>query len=97
MTGTPTNPATSNLANQQPSDPAFVNREFVHRAAWKAGVIGAMNALALVLAARFAVLVAIVGGIVLTAIALTSPDPYKLGALAIYAAFIVPTIWLAGR
>lgn len=72
--------------------------EYVHRAAWKAGLIGALNALALVLAIRFTLLVAIVGAIVLAVIAIEAPDPYRLGALAIYAIVVVgPTIWLASR
>jgi hypothetical protein len=57
-----------------------------------------MDALALVLALRMIVMIAIVGGIALTWLALRDPDPYRLGALAIYAVSIVlPTIWLAGR
>ena len=78
--------------------PPNIATEYVHRAAWKAGVLGAFNAMALVLAARIAVLVAIGGGIALTWLALSNPDPYRLGALAIYSlSVVVPTIWLAGR
>ena len=72
--------------------------EYIHRAAWKAGVMGAFNALALILSARLIVLVGVGGGISLTWLALQSPDPMRLGALAIYSlAVVVPTVWLASR
>ena len=69
--------------------------EYVHRAAWKAGVLGAFNVLAVVLAVRLIVLVSVVGGIGLTWLALQQPDPYRLGALGIYCLFVVlPSVWL---
>jgi hypothetical protein len=74
------------------------NGEYVHRAAWKAGVLGSINVLAIVLAVRLGLLVAIVGAICLTYIAIQAPDPLRLGALAIYCAFVLlPTTWLASR
>jgi hypothetical protein len=67
-------------------------------AAYRAGVIGAMDALWSILSARMAVLVAIAGGIGLAWLCLSSPDPYRLGILGIYSALIViPVIWLASR
>ena len=72
--------------------------EYIHRAAWKAGVLGAINVLVLVTAVRIIVLVAVSGGIVLASIALGSPDPWRLGVLTIYAlAVVVPVVWLASR
>jgi hypothetical protein len=72
--------------------------EYVHRAAWKAGVLGAINVAVAVLAARLVVLVAVIGGIALTWLALAVPDPVRLGALGIYCvAVVIPCIWLAGR
>jgi hypothetical protein len=72
--------------------------EYLHRSAWKAGVLGSINVLAIVLAVRLGLLVAIVGAIVLTYITIQAPDPFRLGALAIYAAFVIlPTTWLASR
>ena len=66
--------------------------------AWKAGVLGSINVLAIVLAVRLGLLVAIVGAICLTYIAIQAPDPLRLGALAIYCAFVLlPTTWLASR
>jgi len=51
-----------------------------------------------VLAVRFAVLVAVAGGIALAWNALANPDGFRLGVLGIYSAFIVcPCIWLASR
>ena len=77
---------------------APVSAEFVHRGAWKAGVLGSINVLAVVLAVRLGLLVAIVGAIVLTYLTIQTPDPWRLGALAIYAAFVIlPTTWLASR
>ena len=72
--------------------------EYVHRAAWKAGVIGAFNALAIILAIRLILLVAIVGAIALSVIAINAPDPYRLAALGIYSVVIVvPMVWLSSR
>lgn len=70
--------------------------EALSRAAWQRGVLGAVNMLAMVLAARLIVLVAVAGGISLTWLALQSPDPMRLGALAIYCvAVVIPTVFLA--
>lgn len=67
-------------------------------AAWKQGFVGALNAVMLVTAARMIVLVAVLGGIGLTWLTLLEPNPYKLGALGIYAVAIVGSaVWLAGR
>lgn len=69
-----------------------------HNVAWKAGVLGTLNVLMIVVAVRLIVLVAVAGGIGLTWLALQSPDPFRLGALMIYCSVVVvPTIWLAGR
>jgi hypothetical protein len=81
-----------------PSNPPNIATEYVHRAAWKAGVLGALNVLIMVTAVRIIALVAVSGGIVLTSIALAGPDPWRLVALGIYAVFIVvPVIWLTSR
>lgn len=83
------------------TQPVQVDRqqqEFIHRAAWKASVLGALNVLVQVVAVRVIVLVAVSGGIVLAALSLSSPDPWRLGVLAIYAlAVVVPVVWLASR
>lgn len=73
-------------------------QEYIHRAAWKASVLGAINVLVLVVSVRIIVLVAVGGGIILTSTALSSPDPWRLGVLAIYSlAVVVPVVWLASR
>lgn len=60
--------------------------------------MGALNVLALVLAIRMTVFASVVGGIILSAIALWAPDPYRVGTLAIYCmAVVAPCIWLASR
>ena len=75
-----------------------IQPEVIHRMAWKAGVMGALNVIAALLAARMIVLVSVSGGIALTWAALGQPDPWRLGALAIYSlAIVVPSVWLASR
>lgn len=60
--------------------------------------MGAINVLINVVAVRIIVLVAVCGGIALTIIALGTPDPWRLGALAIYSvAVVIPVVWLASR
>ena len=79
-------------------NPNLPYEEQMHRGAWTAGVLGTLNVLALVLSARLIVLIGILGGIGLTYVALQSPDPWRLGALGIYAiAIVIPTVWFAPR
>jgi hypothetical protein len=81
---------------QRATTPTNVQAEFVHRRAWKAGVLASINVLVMVLAARMLVLVAIGGAIALTWYALESPDPYRLIALGIYSMLVVvPSVILA--
>ena len=57
-----------------------------------------LNTVALVLSIRLIVLVAVCGGIGMTFLALGNPDPYRLGALAIYClAVVIPSMALAAR
>src|SRR5580693_3973333 len=72
--------------------------EFIHRAAWKAGVMGALNLLAVVLAVRLVLLVAVAGAIYLAIIVTSAPDPWRLAALGVYTVTVVgPAAWLASR
>ena len=75
------------------------DREYVHRAAWKAGVLGAVNVLLLVLAVRLVLLVAVCGAAGLAYLVLIgAPDPYRLGVLAVYSGVVcLPLVWLAAR
>ena len=66
--------------------------------AWRNSSMAAFNALSLVLAVRLTLLVSVCGAIALAYLALSAADPYKLGALAIYAVVVVvPLVWLAAR
>lgn len=61
-------------------------------------MIGAFNVLTLILAVRLTLLVAVCGAISLAYLALSNADPYRLGALLIYAVVVVvPLVWLAAR
>jgi hypothetical protein len=73
-------------------------QEYIHRASWKAGMLGALNAATAILAARLILLVAVCGAIGLTYLVLREPDPYRLAALGVYAGVVVvPLIWLTAR
>jgi uncharacterized membrane protein len=75
--------------------------EYVHRAAWKAGVMGALNLLAVVLAVRLILLVAVVGALILawSVVKATDPVPYpSLIMLVVYGLLVViPVVWLSSR
>lgn len=61
-------------------------------------MLGALNVVTAVLAVRLILLVSVCGAIALAYLALTQPDPYRLGALAIYAVVVVlPMVWLSAR
>jgi ABC-type sulfate transport system permease subunit len=78
------------------NDSKQLQHEVIHRAAWKAGVMGALNFAALVLSIRLIVLVAVMGGIILSFQALQTADVYRAVALALYGALVlIPVIWLA--
>jgi hypothetical protein len=65
------------------------HQEYVHRAAWKAGVMGAINVLCAVLATRLILLLAVCGGFCLALLALDRPG--TLGILLVYTiAVVVP-------
>lgn len=60
--------------------------------------MGALNVVIAVLAVRLILLVCVCGAIALAYLALMQPDPYRLGALAIYAiAVVLPLVWLSSR
>lgn len=93
---TPPSPTLTETIQRATAPTPNIQQEYVHRAAWKAGVLGAVNVLLLVLAARMLVLVAIGGAIALTWYALESPDPYRLIALGIYSLLtVIPCVVLA--
>ena len=70
--------------------------EQANRAAWKAGVLGALNMAAVILAVRLVVLVAVLGAILLAWEALADPQIVRVSALAVYGLLVVlPVVWLA--
>lgn len=99
---TPDQPTLSNLIGQTPTTLTTTqtepSKEFQHRAAWKASVLGTLNVLFVILAIRAILMVAVIGAIYLAIIATTSPDPWRLAAVAGYAIIVVvPLTWLAAR
>lgn len=59
-------------------------------------MLGAINVLSRVLAARAIMLIAVVGGIMLTFPALSQPDWFRLGIIAVYCVgVVVPVAILA--
>ena len=90
--------ATATTTAQTPPKPTPQQAEYIHRAAWKAGVLGSLNVLVAVIAIRFILLAAVAGAIVLTYITIEAPDPWRLAALGVYMALVVlPATWLASR
>lgn len=60
-------------------------------------MLGALNALFVIVAVRAILLVAIIGAIYLALTVIAAPDPWRLGALAIYAMIVAALIWLSSR
>lgn len=89
--------ATTTTSPSQPS----VQAEAMHRMAWKAGVIGAFNALAVILAVRLILLVAVIGALILAWTVLKASEPVAIPALvmlAVYCALVViPVVWLSAH
>jgi hypothetical protein len=85
----------------QPKPAANLQAEYVHRAAWKAAVMGTLNVLIAVVAVRFVLLLAVVGAFVLAKLSLDVAEPVKTPALimlGVYCATVVlPMVWLASR
>jgi hypothetical protein len=87
---------TTPAATTPPSAP--VSHETVTRAAWRSGVLGALNALFIILAVRAILLVSVIGAFYLTVIAIDRPDPWRMAALAIYCVVtVIPVVWLSSR
>jgi hypothetical protein len=60
--------------------------------------MGTLNVLFVILAVRAVLLVAVIGAIILASAVVATPDPWRLGALAVYTiAVVVPTVWLSAR
>lgn len=66
----------------------------MHRVAWKAGVLGAFNAVSVILAVRLTLLLAVAGAFVLAYLAVQQADAYRAVVVLIYAVVVVvPLIW----
>lgn len=60
--------------------------------------MGTLSVLTVVLAVRLTLLVSVLGASFLAWLALSDPDPYRLGTLAVYGVVVVlPVIWLVSR
>lgn len=76
----------------QPSLP----QEYMARTVWKQAVLGTLNVLAMVLAVRLILLVAVAGAIWLSWLALQSSDLMRLYVLCVYCgAVVVPAVVLS--
>ena len=75
--------------------------EFVTRAAWRNGVMGALNLLAVVLAVRLVLLVAVLGALWLAKLALEVPPSVQMPALVMLGTYclttVIPLVWLSSR
>ena len=75
--------------------------EYQHRAAWKAGVMGGLNLLAIVLAVRMILLVAVIGALWLAKLALDVPVAMQMPALIMLGVYcgavVIPMVWLSSR
>ena len=99
---TPNNPSLQHLIASsgtppRTSSPPDIQQEVLARSAWKQAVLGSLNMISVILAVRLTLLVSVCGATALTYLALQNPDPYRLGALAIYAAVVGMMVWLASR
>jgi hypothetical protein len=87
---------TSTTPKTQPTPP--VSRETT---AWKAGFIGAFNLLAVVLAVRLVLLVAVIGALWLAKLALDVPVAMQMPALIMLGVYcgavVIPMVWLSSR
>lgn len=68
------------------------------RAAWRQGVIGGLNVAAMILAARFILLLATMGAFALAWVAIQTALPMQLAAVGLYLVGVVlPLTWLGSR
>lgn len=103
MTAAAAQPTLPRTVGPPPNSPQF-QAEYMHRNVWKAAVLGTINVLAIVLAARLIALVAVAGGIALTLVVLGGVpsgvplDQTRLIALGIYAVGVaLPVVVLSLR
>ena len=91
-----TNPEATRPTPSQP--PNQFQQEYLHRSVWKAALLGNLNAMAMVLAARLIVLVAVGGAIALTYAALGHADSLSTQVvLGVYTSCAVLISWIVSR
>ena len=60
--------------------------------------MGSINVIVAVLAVRLILLLPVLGAIALTGFALASPDPMRLGGVALFTlTVLLPMVWLSSR
>ena len=71
------------------------------RAAWRSGVLGAVNVLLIVLAVRLVLLVAVIGALWLAKLAIEVPPSVQMPALVMLGTYclttVIPLVWLSSR
>lgn len=73
-------------------------QDLLERAAWRAGIVASITVITRILAVRLILLVAVVGSIALSFVALESSDLMHLVALGTYCAVVVvPIVLLSAR
>lgn len=91
---TPPTATATTTPNLTPDRTGF-QQEYVHRAAWKAGLLGALNVATKILAVRLILFAAVLGAIALSFLVLRDPTYPALAVLGVYAGVVVvPLIWL---
>jgi hypothetical protein len=78
--------------------PPDLHQEYIHRSAWKSGVLGALNLATAILAVRLILLISVCGAVWLASRVLAEPDLYRLISLGAYlVGAVVPLVLLAAR
>jgi len=104
QTSPPTQPATATPItwpqSQIPQTQTLsggIQFELQDRKVWRAGVLKQFDIACKVLAARFIVMIALLGGIGLTFVTLHNPNQMQLYAMGIYGLMVGACVWLASR
>lgn len=73
-------------------------REETEQRSYRAALIGSINVVAAILAARLILMLSVIGAIFLAWLALLGHDPVRVAVLALYTATVViPLVWLCSR
>lgn len=92
---TSTTPTTTSSTSSQATTNEL-NAELISRYAWRQGLLASISVISQILAVRVVLLVAVLGAVFLTYLALSQGDVLRLGALGIYCAVVVaPIVFLS--